>query len=106
MIEKFGSKRSGAWVDALAQVLESMGKRLGGDNALEVERQAKAVSALVRAKRDLDEYAAALQAGLTEQDEEELRAELRRRIARFVEADLSGAPDEVLERLANPEAAR
>lgn len=104
MIEKFGSNRSGAWVDALAQVLESMGTRLGGDNALEVERQAKAVSALIRAKRDLDEYAA-LQAGLTEQDEEELRAELRRRIARFVEADLSEAPAEVLERLANSEAA-
>jgi len=67
MIEKLGSKSSGAWVDALAQVLESTGMRLDGDNANEVERQAKAVSALVHARRELDAYAA-LQAGLTEQD--------------------------------------
>ena len=37
----------------------------------------------------------------TEEDEEAQRAELRRRIARFVDADHAGAPDEVLERIAS-----
>ncbi len=78
------------WLDRAQEAI------IDGD-ALEVERNAKAISALVRAERDVAEFARALP---PEEDEEARRAELRRRLASFVEADLAGAPAAVLERIA------
>jgi hypothetical protein len=77
---------------------EAIEKLEGGDPA-EAERSAKAVSALVRAERDLGELEAAA-ALVMEDDEESRRAELRRRLALFVEADLAGATPDALERIA------
>ncbi len=82
---------------ALRDILAKAQAALATGDACEVERRAKAVSALVRAERDVAEFARALP---PEQDEEALRAELRRRLALFVEADLADAPPEVLERIA------
>ncbi|MBL8538030.1 MAG: hypothetical protein JNM59_11560 [Hyphomonadaceae bacterium] len=84
---------------ALANLLQIAQRALvDGDPAL-AERYAKAVSALARAERDVDEARAFGRAAL-EEDDEEFRAEVRRRLAAFVEADLADAPAEVLERIA------
>jgi hypothetical protein len=82
---------------------EAHGVLAGGD-APDAERRAKAVSALVRAERDVAEFLAA-EAANAETDEDTQRAELLGRIARLVEADHAGAPDEVLERIASGVAA-
>ncbi len=82
---------------ALRDVLAKAQAALAAGDACEVERRAKAVSALVRAERDVAEFARALP---PEQDEEALRAELRRRLVLFAKADLADAPPDVLERIA------
>jgi hypothetical protein len=69
---------------------------LADSDAAEAERRAKAVSALVRATRDVAELEAATGASSWE-DEEAKRAELRRRIAVFAQADLDDAPAGVVE---------
>lgn len=72
---------------------------LGAGDALEAERQAKAVSAMVKAEREVAELEAAA-AIHSEDDVEARRAELRRRFSAFVEAAGAGALPEVLERIA------
>jgi hypothetical protein len=79
---------------------ETLAGLAAGGQAVEAERRAMAVSALVRAERDLAELEAAPQPLSAEDDEDSRRAELRRRLARFVEAERSGAADAVLERFA------
>lgn len=66
----------------------------------EAERRAKAISAIARAERDVAELLAAARRQPPEENDEYYRAELRRRLARFVEAERAGAPAEVLERIA------
>ena len=61
-----------------------------GMNKQWVERRAKAVSALVRAHRDVSELGAIESAKAPKEDEEELRAELRRRLARYADAVRAG----------------
>ncbi|MES1202202.1 MAG: hypothetical protein ABUS57_12225 [Pseudomonadota bacterium] len=63
------------------------------------ERGAKAISALVRASRDVAEFEM-MARSQPEDDEEELRAEIRRRVARYVAAAQGDAAAEELERLA------
>jgi tRNA threonylcarbamoyladenosine modification (KEOPS) complex Cgi121 subunit len=84
---------------ALRQLMDEALDKLAGGEPGEAERCAKAVSALVRAERDLAEFEAAA-ADLMEDDDEARRAELRRRLALFAEADRAGRPPEVLERIA------
>lgn len=84
----------------LRRLLDDAHVTLASGEAAEAERRAKAISALVRAERDVAEFAAA-QISDTEDDEEAQRAELLGRITRLIEADRSGAPDEVLERIAS-----
>lgn len=72
---------------------------VAGDVA-SAERAAKAISALVKAARDVAELEQLARIEPPEDDEEALRAEIRSRIARFVDADRQGAPADVLERLA------
>jgi len=83
----------------LRRLLDDAHAALADGDAGMAEQRAKAVSALLRAERDLAEYVAA-RAASAEDDDEALRAEIRSRIARFVDADRAGAPPEVLERLA------
>lgn len=90
--------------DALRRLLADAHAALEGGDAVDAERRAKAVTALVRAERDVSEFLAA-QTPETEEHEEAQRAELLGRITRLVEADRAGAPDEVLERIANGVAA-
>ncbi|WP_158766435.1 hypothetical protein [Terricaulis silvestris] len=71
-----------------------------GDNASDADRRAKAISALVKAEREVGELMAAPVAPSVEEDEQSRRAELRRRIAVFVDASRAGAPDDVLQRIA------
>ena len=73
---------------------------LNGDNAQDAERRAKAISALVRAERDVAEYLSELRAAHELDDEDALRAELHRRLALFADADRAGHPREVLARIA------
>lgn len=84
----------------LRALLEEAQAKLSGGDAADAERHAKAVSAIVRADRDVAELAAAQSALGAEDDEEALCAELRRRLTLFVEADLADAPPQVLERIA------
>lgn len=84
----------------LRALLDEAHGALAGGDAPDAERRAKAVSALVRAERDVADLIAAETAN-TETDEEARRAELLSRIARLIEADHAGAPDEVLERIAS-----
>jgi hypothetical protein len=83
----------------LREQLAAARAQLVAGGAADAERQARAISALVRAERDVAELIVA-GTGAQEDNEEELRAELRRRVARFVEAASAGAPDAVLERIA------
>jgi len=84
---------------ALRRLLDEAHGALGGGDAADAERRAKAVSALIRAERDLAEFVAS-QPSDTEADVEAQCAELVDRITRLVEADRAGLPDEVLERIA------
>src|SRR5512147_2731650 len=109
MVENSGSgtgrslKRSAA---ALREMLSGAETALAAGDVEEAERRAKAVAALVRAARDVSEFETFASAQPQEDDEEAQRAELRRRLALFAEADLAGAPAEVLERIATQGAAQ
>jgi hypothetical protein len=89
-----------AFAASLRDALADAQAALRHGEAVDAERQAKAVSALVKAARDTAEFENVIKAQPDEHDVEDLRADLRRRLAQFVEADLAGAPDEVLERIA------
>jgi type IV secretory pathway TrbF-like protein len=91
---------------SLRTMLDEAAAALNVGEAAEAERQAKAICALVRAERDVALFLAEQSALAPEHDDEELRAELRRRLARFVEAERAGAPDAVLERIAMEAVAR
>ena len=85
-------------VAALQKSLVDAGQALTGGHAADAERRAKAITALVRAERDVAEFATT--ASLSDDDNEQLCADLRRRLVEFAQADLAGAPPEVLERIA------
>lgn len=85
---------------ALAAALDAAKGALTRGEYEDAERGARAISSLVKAAREARDLAVAAAADARENDVEELRAELRRRLALFVEADVSGAPAEVLERIA------
>lgn len=84
---------------ALSALLEEARQTLSGGDAASAERQAKAVSAIVRAERDVAEFMAAPRPPSQEEDEEALRAELRRRLAVYVAAESADAGDEPLQPL-------
>ena len=85
--------------EPLRALLQTIREPLTKGDAAGAERRARAVSAIVRAERDVAEFeAAALQA--PEEDAETIRAELRSRFRRLAEAEHAGAPAEVLERIA------
>lgn len=73
---------------------------LNGANAQDAERQAKAVSALVRAERDVAEYLSELRATNEQDDEDAIRAELQRRLSLFTDAERAGHSPERLAHIA------
>jgi hypothetical protein len=83
----------------LTAMLDDAASALKLGDAAEGERRAKAISALVRAQREVAEYVAAERARAPEEDEQALRAELRRRLALYVDADRAGAPPDVLKQI-------
>jgi uncharacterized membrane protein len=85
-------------VTAMRKSLSEASQALTGGDAADAERRAKAITALVRAERDVAEFAAA--ATSLENDDEELCTELLRRLVLYAEADRQDAPPEVLERIA------
>lgn len=89
-----------ASVARLRTQLAEAERTLAVGDTIEAERQAKAVSALVRATRDVAELEAEAVAQSADEDDEELRAEIRRRLDLFIEAARAGDPDERLEQLA------
>ncbi|MFZ2029319.1 MAG: hypothetical protein WAU68_03340 [Vitreimonas sp.] len=85
-------------VAALQKSLVEAGQALTGGDAADAERRAKAITALVRAERDVAELATA--STNSESDDEELCDDLLRRLVCYAEADRQDAPPEVLERIA------
>lgn len=90
------AQAAAALKDALAGAETAL--RAGG--AAEAERAAKAVSALVKAAKDVADLEALARAEPPEEDEDSIRADIRARIRRLAEAQSAGVPDEVLERIA------
>ena len=82
--------------EAALRALLAKAEAVLSEDEARAERGAKAVSAIVKAERDIAEFAAMENAVSAETNEEDLRAELRRRIARFVDADGRGASPELL----------
>jgi hypothetical protein len=100
-----GGARTSEAAAALEALLTEIEATLASGDSDEACRRAKAVSALVRARRDVAELAELAREQPSEEDVEALRAELRDRLARFADADRAGAPAEVLERIATRGAA-
>lgn len=85
---------------AFRAFLDQAHTALNGDDAQDGERRAKAISALVRAERDVAEYLSEQRAATENDDHEAIRAELQRRLALFADADRAGRPPEELARIA------
>lgn len=85
---------------ALRRIIDVALAQLVSGEAAEAERSAKAVSALVRAERELAELETAGAAQTDDENTEAASAELRRRLALYVDAVRTGAVPEVLERIA------
>lgn len=103
MVEQSPSAAARRLTDTAATLRATLAEAeaaLTAGDTLQAERQAKAVIALVRAARDVAELEAFGRDQPPEQDEEALRAELRRRVARFVEAARDGEADETLDAIA------
>lgn len=73
--------------DELQGLLASARAALAGGDAADAERRAKAITAIVRAERDVAEFLATPPAASTEENEEALRAEIRSRLRRIAEAE-------------------
>lgn len=94
-----------AGAEALRALLDEAYAALRGGEAVDAERHARAVSALIRAERELAEFHAAQEP--EPEDHADARAELFDWISGLVAAHRAGAPEEELERLASgPAAAR
>lgn len=100
MVEKSAKSRWEEWSAALDAALQDVRAALAAGEAQEAERRAKAVSAFARAIRDASEVAEYGRALPPEEDAESAKAELRRRLARYVEADREGASVAELEQRA------
>lgn len=69
-----------------AQLEEALGLLDAGD-ALEAERRAKAVVAMVKAVKDIADLHALAHTMTPQEDEENLRKQIQDRLARWIEAD-------------------
>ena len=87
------------WSEALDAALNETRAALAAGEAQEAERRAKAVSAFARAIRDAQELEDYARQQEPEADADAIRDELRRRVARFAEAQRAGADLEELGRI-------
>ncbi len=103
MFEKSAKKsaqgRWSQWSEALEGALHEARAALASGEAQDAERRAKAVSAFAKAIRDTAELAEYARMLPPEEDVEAVRAELRRRVDRFVAAEQAGADLGELERI-------
>jgi hypothetical protein len=100
MLEKWIGNGSMNLNTSLRASLDQAHAALEAGDADEAALRAKAVLALARAEREVAELKSALTFP-QEEDEEAIRAELRSRIRRLVDAQESGAADDELERIAS-----
>ncbi len=105
MVDKSGTKSLSEAVAALKQNLAEAEALLRNGETQEAERCAKAISALVKAARDVADLEALARAQPPEEDEDALREEIMGRLRRLAAAMDSGAPDDVLEAIASEGAA-
>lgn len=84
----------------LRTMLDGAQTALVGGDAADSERLAKAISAIVKAERDVAEFLNERHTAVLNDDEDACRAELLRRLALFDRAEKAGAPDDVLARIA------
>lgn len=101
MAEKPGQNRWTQWSAALDAALRETQTSLAAGEAQEAERRAKAVSAFAKAIRDAAELADYARTMAPEEDVEAIRTELRRRIARYIDAAGAGAGADELAGLAS-----
>lgn len=85
--------------------LEGAHGALNSGDAQDGDRRAKAISAIVRAERDVAEYLSELRSATENDNHDALRAELQRRLALFADADRRGCPPETLAQIATTGAA-
>lgn len=85
---------------SVSEIIEEALAALVAGDAPGAERQAKAASALIRAKQDLQAFTGSL-VSAQEEDEDAVREELRRRLVRFADADRAGDPPDALENILN-----
>lgn len=85
MVEKSGlngaAARIAAWLDALRGELDAVRRDLASGEAVDAERRAKAVSAFVRAARDLSDLETQARTAPKETDKDDVVADLERRLA-------------------------
>lgn len=81
-------------------MLDEARAALNDGDAIQSESRAKAVSAIVKAERDVAAFLSEQRAASQDNDDEASRAELLRRLNLYAEADRAGAPPEVLARIA------
>ena len=100
MVENLGLGDAEAienWSRRLRAQLEEALSLLDAGDAPEAERRAKAVVAMVKAVKDIADLHALAQTMAPQEDEEDLRAQIQDRLARWIEADrgedLSRGPD-------------
>lgn len=105
MVDKSGTKSLSEAVAALKQNLAEAEALLRNGETQEAERCAKAISALVKAARDVADLEALARAQPPEEDEDALREEIMGRLRRLAAAMDSGAPDDVLAAIASEGAA-
>jgi hypothetical protein len=82
-------------------MLDEARAALNKGDAIESESRAKAVLAIVRAEREVAAFLSEQRTASLENDDEACRAELQRRLALYARAGRSGAPPEVLARIAS-----
>lgn len=86
-------------VEAAEALLRRVKSSLNDEYAV-IEHGAKAALAVIRATRELAALKADIATRTADTDEDALRAEVRRRIAEFVEAAAAGAADDELRAIA------
>lgn len=85
---------------AFRSFLDEAHAALQSGEAQDSERRAKAISALVRAEREVAEYLNEVRAATEDSDHDALRAELQRRLSLFAEASRAGGSAELLAQIA------
>ncbi|MDX2236306.1 MAG: hypothetical protein NW203_01970 [Hyphomonadaceae bacterium] len=90
MVTELGEQSAEAidrWAQSLLASLSEASDRLGAGEAVEAERQAKAIAAMVKALKDIAELRAYARTLPTEESIDDAREEMADRVVRWLEAD-------------------